>query len=281
MIKRAGVKLMLYEYVQDELSPAERLEVEAHLADCKKCDAQLRSLRDVLTLLPRPETQASEGRSEEFWNLFASKVEQKLAQQEREHRRPWADALDWIEELLLLRPKYTYTMAGTLAVLVVAFAFLTFLPQKSHDISSALNGNSKQLEHVANPIAPGSESEFTFPNERVSQYFRKSKTLLVGLANLRIEQDEPLDFTTERRVSRDLIREARYLKQQPIDPRSRELMNNLERILIELENIEEKDDLPNVEIIRGGIHQENLLFRIRMAEAMYDSTRFLTARDNQ
>jgi hypothetical protein len=74
-----------------------------------------------------------------------------------------------------------------------------------------------------------------------------------------------------------LVREARYLKQQPLDVRSRQLMNDLERILIELANTEEQNDLPNVEIIRGGIHQENLLFKIRMAEAMYDSAQFMYA----
>jgi hypothetical protein len=189
--------------------------------------------------------------------------------------------VEWIETLLLLRPKSTYAIAGALVVLVVAFAFRTFLPTESSDVSSILNGKSTSLNHVTSPTSSGGESEFTLPNERVSQYFRKSKTLLVGLANLRTDQDEPFDFSTERRVSRDLILEARYLKQQPIDPRSRELMNDLERILIELKNTEENNDLPNIEIIRGGIHQENLLFKIRMAEAMYDSTRFLTARDNR
>ena len=58
-------------------------------------------------------------------------------------------------------------------------------------------------------------------------------------------------------------------------------MNDLEKILIELANIEEHRDLPNVEIVRGGIRQENLLFKIRMAEAMYDSSEFTYANEQR
>ena len=58
------------------------------------------------------------------------------------------------------------------------------------------------------------------------------------------------------------------------------LIGDLEKILIELANIKEESGLPNVEIVRGGIHQENLLFKIRMAEAMYDTTRFMKIRNN-
>ena len=281
MIGHANVRLMMYEYLQDGLSPSERSEVEAHLNECKECTTELRSLSELIALFPLPTTRASEERPEQYWNQFASRIELKISNQKRMHSNQLADVVEWIEGLFFLRPKYTYAIGGALILMVVAFAFRTFLPHDGRDVSSGVNNKSKRFEHITNPVTSGNEHEFAVPNERVSQYFRTSKTLLVGLANLRTDQEELLDFTTERRVSRDLIREARYLKQQPIDPRSRELMNNLERILVELGNIKEKNDLPNVEIIRGGIHQENLLFKIRMAEAMYDSTRFVSARYNQ
>jgi len=54
----------------------------------------------------------------------------------------------------------------------------------------------------------------------------------------------------------------------------------MERILIELANLEEEADLPNVELIQSGIHRENLLFKIRMANPVYDTTRILYARDS-
>jgi hypothetical protein len=125
------------------------------------------------------------------------------------------------------------------------------------------------------------EGQPIVPVQRAGQYFRKSKMLLVGLTNMKTDLAEPPDFSSEQRLSRDLIHEARYLKQQPLDSRSRRLVSDLEKILIEVENIKGHDDLPDVEIIRSGIHQENLLFKIRMAEAMLDSAGFITARENR
>jgi hypothetical protein len=86
------------------------------------------------------------------------------------------------------------------------------------------------------------------------------------------EPGRSFDLSAEREVSRDLIKEARYLREQDIDRRSARLIEDLNKILIELANLEDEHDLPDVEIIRGGIHQENLLFKIRMAELMHDST---------
>ena len=108
--------------------------------------------------------------------------------------------------------------------------------------------------------------------ERMERYLRKSKILLVGLSNMKTDAGHPLDLSAEREASRSLIKEARYLQTQDIDRRSARLISALNKILIELANLEEHNDIPGVEIIRGGINQENLLFKIRMAEAMNDST---------
>jgi hypothetical protein len=186
------------------------------------------------------------------------------------------EIVEWIESVLLFNPKTAYATGAAALVLAAFLAVRTFLPAERAEWT--FDKPSIAFEHTTRTM--DTETSFDVPNERVSQYFRRSKTLLVGLANLQPDRDERLDFTAERRVSRDLIREARYLKQQPIDPRSRELMNDLERIMIELKNIEEHADLPNVEIIRSGIREENLLFKIRMAEAMYDSTGSFTMMDN-
>ena len=79
------------------------------------------------------------------------------------------------------------------------------------------------------------------------------------------------DVSVEQEKSRELIHEARYLKNQPLDPRSQRLIEDLEKILIELANMKQEGNAPNVEIIRGGLHQENLLFKIRMEEQTFNT----------
>jgi hypothetical protein len=100
----------------------------------------------------------------------------------------------------------------------------------------------------------------------VHDYLQQSKVLLIGIANLQPREGEQIELAVERTAARDLVRRARLLYSQPIDDRSQELVQELERILIELANMELSADLPNVELIRGGIRKQNLLFKIRMAE---------------
>ncbi len=54
-----------------------------------------------------------------------------------------------------------------------------------------------------------------YADNRMSQYLRKSKVLLIGIANLETDGGQPVDFSVEQRASRELVREARYLKQRP------------------------------------------------------------------
>jgi len=103
----------------------------------------------------------------------------------------------------------------------------------------------------------------------LAEYYRKSKILLVGISNINPELGQSVDLAVERQVARQLIYQTRYLDSKQLDERSRALVRALERILIELANMEQQADLKDVDIIRAGIHQENMLFKIRMAESDY------------
>lgn len=282
MMRHGDIQLLLYEYLNDELSSQDRAAVDDHLSTCTDCARELKSLREALALLPPPVTPPSEERAGEFWNAFASSVVEKIAEQKRARKNPFVELIDLLEDVLLLRPRLVYAVIGSAAVLFVALAIWTLYPRTNVDVAGNMPKlDSVSLEHKSQPVTFVRDPQLLVPDRRVSQYFRKSKMLLVGLTNMKTERGEPLDFSSERRLSRDLIREARYLRQQPLDGRSRRLMSDLEKILIELKNVEERSDLPDIDIIRSGIHQENLLFKIRMAEAMFDSSRFITARENR
>src|SRR5258708_35821753 len=112
------------------------------------------------------------------------------------------------------------------------------------------------------------------------QYFRRSKILLIGLANIHQDQQGEVDLTADRRTSRSLVQEARYLEDQPLDHRSARLIGDLQKILIELANTKGRNGMPEVQILQGGIHRENLLFKIRMAETMFDSTQFANVKES-
>jgi len=122
------------------------------------------------------------------------------------------------------------------------------------------------------PSAEGPRGDAVVPvmgvssRQAVEEYFTASRMLLIGIANMSPEEGKPIDLSLERTTARSLVRQARLLADEPIDERSQELLGELERILIELANLEESADVPGIELIRTGVRQQNLLFKIRMAE---------------
>ncbi len=256
MMRHRKIRLDLYEYLRGELPADESAKVEHHLAHCPRCADEADRLHRLLA--GPAQSLPEQARPPEYWARFAEGVEQRIRAAEAGRnavRRP----------VEIFRPVFhpwrrpaLAALGGALAVVVVAV--LLWRPAQPPPRSPVLTEANLS----------GDEPRAT--SARMEQYLRKSKILLIGLTNARPEDGPNLDLSTEREASKQLIHEARYLESQPIDPRAARLIDRLNKILIELANMKEQGNLPDVEILRGGIHQENLLFRIRMAESYYDTT---------
>ncbi len=265
-MKHSSVRSALYEYVRGELAPDEMERIAGHLASCKRCAADLEEIRPVVAMTSRHVSSASDTRPAEFWNGFAAAVERRINLANSPGRRPPLRVWEKIVAVFTLRPRPIVLAGGVLAAVALALVLSRFFT------------GSPAPREIASGLEP--EPVHAVPADyRMGDYLRKSKVLLVGIAHLDAEDDQPIDLSKESRVSQDLLEDARYLKSQPLDIRSAKLIDDLQKILISLANMKEQEGLPNVEMIRSGIHRENLLFKIRMAEAMCDSTRYVPVRD--
>lgn len=263
MSKHSNIRNLLYDYATATLSDDGRRSVEQHLSSCKQCADDLKEIQQAIALLPQPAKAPSDARDEMFWSHLAMNVEREIRQ--KQAKPNWfVEIVEGIRSFFTLRPTYAYTIGGSLAILLLAVVVFRWQPTESDHIAEVQivpNDSTMMLADLQKSQA------------RVSHYFRKSRTLLVGLANMRTDDAAHFDLSAEKSKARALIREAGFVRMQPINNRTERLVNDLERILIELANLEETNDIPNVEMIRSGIHQENLLFKIRMAEAAFDTSR--------
>ena len=255
------IQALLYEYLRDELSEDKRRTIEDHLSVCTRCGRELEEMRafDDLSLKHCPD--ASEERSAEFWDRFALDVEERIQSDRKPGKELFTPIFEAIEYFFGSRRRAPVAIGIALAIITVVVSITLWRTHFQHEES----------ETVSQVAPPQPVETATVLDPRMGAYFRKSKVLLVGLTNMKISENHPVDLSAEQRTSRELIHQARYLKSRPLDIRSARLINDLEKILIELANLKQENDLPNVEIIRGGIHRENLLFKIRMAESFYDS----------
>jgi hypothetical protein len=249
----------LYDYLTGSLDADARQKVEQHLSTCRRCAAERDELELTLNAFRAPADVPSDARPDAYWERFADGVERRR----RALRAPSrASVWESLRSYLVFHPAPALAAGAACVVVLVGLFFLGRM--------------TAPVAPVQAPALSADERPTVVPaNDRLERYLRRSKILLVGLTNMKHEPGRSIDLSAEREVSRDLIKEARYLREQDIDRRSERLIDDLNKILIELANLEDDHDLPDVEIIRGGIHQENLLFKIRMAELMHDSTAWL------
>jgi len=113
-------------------------------------------------------------------------------------------------------------------------------------------------------------------DERVGQYLKKSKVLLVGLSNMETGESAAGDLSAERTVSRQLVHEARYLQQQSIDFQAARLIRDLAIIQEDFAEVPSSSEDAALRMIRQSIHRNNLLFKVRMAESVYSDARFVS-----
>ncbi|MFI5252013.1 MAG: anti-sigma factor family protein [Bacteroidota bacterium] len=258
------IQNLLYEYLQNELTEIDRTSVEQHINSCSRCKAELESLKETIARIPSSALDASKNRTEEYWNNFAFNVERKLADPKSKPKRSWLSLTDLIDHMFFTPRPYVAAFGSAMAVLICILALF-----KWYDHNEAMKQETAARENQQTVQAAADDSV----SERVYQYVRQSKMLLVGVTNMKPVSEATYDLSMEQQKSRQLIYQARYLKHQPLDDRTAKLVDDLQKILIELANMKEQGNAPNVDIIRGGLHDENLLFKIRMAEDTYNPNR--------
>jgi hypothetical protein len=261
------IRLQMYEYLSGELDDRGRAAVDEHIQACDGCRTELNALRSALAALPRPDNQPADGLSPEFWQSFMAEVERTIAEQEKPAPSTWSRIFDEFNALPIFQPRVAIAMAAIFVLILGGVLTREILMRPAADRTDTTNVAAARLDTLPTVDV----------NTRMSGYLRRSKNLLVGLTNMKPAPSGKVDLSTERRMSRELAHEARFLKQQALDERSVQLLSDLEKIQIELANLEEAHHASEVELIRHGIRRENLLFKVRVTETLYDRASFVQA----
>ncbi|HXG37906.1 MAG TPA: zf-HC2 domain-containing protein [Bacteroidota bacterium] len=253
------IRLQLYDFVSGTLSEQERIVVQQHVDACATCRQELQSLERTLTVLGRSPGEPGSARSEEFWMELADSVERSIGTVPHPRRWSLRDALESIGLMVRAHRGYAYALGAGVAAVLGA---LLVIPRE----------NPPSLPAVPESISSvGVATAETDTDARMSEFFRRSRTLLVEIANMREDRIASADLGAEQQFSQELIAQTRSLRQEHLGPHAKRLVNDLEKILIEFANLEPAAGRSDVELIRNGIAQENLLFKLRMAEAMFDT----------
>ncbi len=238
---------LIPEALYDELAENERGRFDEHLKACPSCSAEFEKLKSTLEIMSR---RVRRDPGQEFWEGYWPKLASRLREEEQKKARTRAALL----------PGWAYRAAGAVALVVLGVFLgrvLFFSPGRE--------------------IPPPAGKE-TAEVLRAQNYFERSKVVLLALVNFNPKEKDAygLDFPEQKRVSRELVQEAGYLKARlssPSQKRLRELVSDLEVILLQIANIEQQNGLSAVELVRQGVDESGILFKINVSEIMGEAQR--------
>jgi hypothetical protein len=208
---------------------------EPHLASCAECRAQYQSLQRVLNSVEFGSMpHRGEGYSDEIWNRLAPKLSP---------RRWWSS---W------LAPTKWVPLVAATALLILAFFAGRYSPKQDQFIAETEGGGGEVRERVL-VVAVGDHLE-------------RSKMLLVEIANA--DPDQKIDLFDQREIAGDLVYTNRLYRQTAMtagEGRMAGLLEDLERVLIEISHSPEELHGARLQSLRERIRNEGLIFKIRVA----------------
>ena len=217
---------LVLHYYGERAEPA----VEQHLTECEECRAHLESLARVLGALNALEAP-------EPHEAYGSSVWQRIAPQ-LSAPAPWWAA--WFA------PRRLVAAAAMAALLVGAF----------------LAGRVSQRRQMAGLSSPVRERILLVA---VGDHLERSQMVLAELVNN--ESKGPVDISGEQERAEDLVSENRLYRQAALksgDGAVSSVLDELERVLLEIAHSPSKLDSAEFDEIRRRIENEGILFKIRV-----------------
>jgi len=214
-----------------------RAAAEQHLASCSECRASFERLQMVLAVveaMPVPARDADYGRR--VWQRIAPRLDERG----RFNWRGWFTAR-------------RLTLAGAMAVLVLA-AFLAgrfWPPQPEQPTATAIPAEvRKRILLVA-----------------VGEHLDRSQMVLVELVNANPPVAGEVNISGEQRRARELLtanRLYRQTAQQAGETAVASVLDELERVLVEIANSPTEVSVAQLEQLQKRIEAKGILFKVRV-----------------
>ena len=232
------------EFLYKELDPAASQACTQHLNSCRECADAYAGLESTLSLMDRRQRDEP---GAPFWESYWSRIEARIGAPVPKAAPVFRLQRAWL--------------AGAAAILLVGFGI--YLGRSIFTASPSPGA----LVEVQAPA--GRDSKADSLAQRTESYLERSKVLLQGIVNQDEHAAMPGSVLRQRRISRQLIGEANVLTaalRQPDQQQVRELIADLQIILLQLANIEVEPGTPAIELVRKGVDHKSILLKIRVEE---------------
>ncbi len=232
--------------------------LETHIAVCEKCESEYAEITSTLKVMekrarPEPEKAYWNG----YWNKLARRMEEEKSLAPKSESW-WRDFF----RAFTFAPKWALQTAAALVLVVLGL----YLGKMIFSPSVRAVQQARQLPAVTSQVE--SSAEYI---QRAQNYIERSKLILLALINFDPETEDPyaLNLPYQQQVSRELVREASFLKEGIADPDQRclqGLITDLEVILLQIANLESESDLEAIELVKKGVDSRGILLQIHVTD---------------
>jgi hypothetical protein len=221
-----------------ELSARQQAVFQSHLESCPACAAEFEALSVTLKVMDRREPlEPAQAYWEGYWQRLLARLNGDTARSLRLTISEW------------LIQSWESITAG---ILIGRFAIQWPGPVGP-------NGE---------PVMSAAALQF---NQDAYRYLDRAKTLLTGIQNVDVRRDDlrVLDIPRQQLISQELLQQARELRNTPqevADSRIRELVEEIELVLLPLANSEGANLRWTIHLVQEGIARNAILLKITLTE---------------
>lgn len=236
---------LMFEALYEELSENEKASFNTHLRDCSACTEAYREMSGTLKVMnQRVRKEPDAAFWENYWNNLAPKLQQLKQRPEERKIFSWPRVV----------PGWTYQVAAALVLILLGVI-----------IGKIYFSKPEGPPQIVRTPAPETSIVKTAANERAHSFLQRSELLILGLVNS--PSSETVDVGYSRKVSGELIREAKLIEPTLTSPEQRKLrrlISDLEIILLQIANLEAEQDMPEIDMVKSGAEKTAILLQINL-----------------
>ena len=249
---------LFLEAFYEEMNAEQKQFFKDHLLVCEKCKSKFEEMKSTLQFMGkrvRPEP------GKIFWDLYEERLAQRIEKEEilQPEHESWQKRF---AKTFTSVPKWAYQAAAALMLIVVGVFIgrMVFLP------SAQEFQQASQQPGLNTPLQPGTELV-----HRTQDYIERSKLILIALVNFDPATEDPyaLDLPYQQQMSKELVQEASYLKKELAgsdQERIENLIVDLERVLLQIANLESENDFDAIELVKEGVNSRGILMQINFTD---------------
>jgi hypothetical protein len=244
-----------------EAEDARRPDIREHLAACAECRALDRELRGVLALVDsEPLPEAPVGFEQQMWARLEPHVRRNVEADDVgvAFRRPTDSPKPGATYWTFWRFEFPrWVLAASAAALAVASFWL----------GRVWDAPAPSVALAPQVTDGGTVSERMLRNE-VEEHLERTQRVLLELANA--DDSAPVVLAGNRERAADLVAAGRLYRRSVEDigdAETRDLLEAVERVLVEIANGPEVESSNDLSEVRARISNQDLIFRLRLMTA--------------